>query len=318
MFSTKLQRTVGMTKLTRSVSRYVTDIKTKQELVELSSQEDFDGHLLRFQHWSPTVNCMMRFAIFLPPQAKKRYLPVLYFLPGMNCDEQYVFQRTMVQKYATRYGMIIVSSDTSPRGCQIDCGNEIWKQSHKGNGFYIDSPENPWKKNYRMFSYVNMELTSIVESNFPVQEGLRSIFGHSMGGSGALISSLKNPGYYLSVSAFAPVCNPVCSVPENVFPRAFSIHFGTDRSKWRQWDACELLQTYRGPLPSILISQGTSDTFLHKGELLPENFIYACQRRRFPLTFKKHERYGHFGNLLSTFIKYHIRFHKKYLVTKNT
>ena len=297
------------------------------ELEEVSSEKCFGGYLKVYQHESLITNCIMKFAIFIPPQVQQADLPVLFALPGIKCNEQSLFRTSGIHKYATEHGIIVVSPDTSPRGCNIDKDKDNW-QCGEGAGFYIDATEGKWENNYNMFSYLNKELVSLIDANFPVQPGQRSILGHSMGGHGAITSYLKTQ-LYLCASAFAPVCNPVRSNPDNVFPTAYRNYLGTDIEKWKEYDACELLKTYEELTTNILIDQGTDDYYLAKGELLPGSFIDICQRKGIsvniipnndqsiepgtPVTFRIQEGYDHFDGLVTTFMEDHIRYHASHL-----
>ena len=307
-------------------SAVFTEGNFKDELEEVSSKKYFGGDLKVYRHMSWTTNCVMKFAAFFPPQAQQRDLPLLIVLPGLKCSEQYFFGISGIQKYATEHGLIIVSPDTSPRGCRMQENNHI-RQCGEGAGFYIDAENLGWE-NYKMFSYLNKELVHLIDVNFPVQPGQRSILGHSMGGHGALISYLST-GLYLCASAFAPACNPLLSNPDNIFPTAYTEYLGIDKKKWAPYDACELMKTCERQMPNILIDQGTEDTYLVSGELLPQNFIDVCQRQgipvkfiinnnqplqpSLPVIFRIHEGYDHFDGLVSTFMEDHIRYHISHL-----
>ncbi|KAK1342189.1 hypothetical protein QTO34_016946 [Cnephaeus nilssonii] len=221
-------------------------------LKQISSNKCFGGLQKVFEHDSVELNCKMKFAIYLPPKAETGKCPALYWLSG---------------------------------GCNIKGEDESWDFG-TGAGFYVDATEYPWKTNYRMYSYVTEELPQLINANFPVDPQRMSVFGHSMGGHGALICALKNPGKYKSVSAFAPICNPVlCPWGK----KAFSGYLGTDQSKWKAYDATHLVKSFPGSQLDILIDQGKDDQFLSDGQLLPDNFIAACTEKKIPVVFRLQE-----------------------------
>ena len=276
---------------------------------QVSSSKSFGGYQKVYKHESTELKCSMKFGVFIPPQAESQKVPVIYWLSGLTCTEQNFVTKAGAQRTAAEIGVMIIAPDTSPRGCNIEGEEDSWDFG-TGAGFYVDATEDKWKNNYRMYSYVTKELPAIIKANFPAEEGKQSIFGHSMGGHGALISFLKNPGMYQSVSAFAPICNPV-NCPWG--KKAFGGYLGSDEAKWKEYDACELVKGYQGPIPDILIDQGKSDSFYPAGQLLPENFVNACQHNRIPVTVRMQEGYDHSYYFISTFMEDHIRHHGKYL-----
>ena len=276
----------------------------------VSSWKCFGGLQKVFQHQSKVLNCQMKFAVYLPPQAESGNVPVLYWLSGLTCTQDNFIQKAGGQRYAAEHGIAIVCPDTSPRGCNIEGEEDSWDFG-TGAGFYIDATEEKWKKNYNMFSYVTQELPQVIESNFPVDASRKSISGHSMGGHGALVSFLKNPGLYKSVSAFAPICNP-CNCPWG--EKAFSGYLGSDRSTWKEWDATELVKTYSGPVKSYVhIDQGKDDQFLTDKQLLPENFVEACRVSNVPVVLRMQEGYDHSYYFISSFIGEHVKHHAEAL-----
>lgn len=272
----------------------------------VSSAKCFGGVQKVFQHSSEVLKCDMNFAIFLPSKSNSAKVPVLYFLSGLTCTEQNFTFKTGSQRYAEEYGIAIVVPDTSPRGCNIEGEDESWDFG-TGAGFYLNATEPKWKTNYNMYSYVTRELPSVINSNFPVLMDKVGISGHSMGGHGALICALKNPGKYKSVSAFAPICNPInCPWGQ----KAFSGYLGPDKESWKEWDACELVRNYKGPSFSyILIDQGKDDNFLTQKQLLPENFIEACREVGMEVVLRMQEGYDHGYCFVSTFLGEHIKHH---------
>lgn len=278
-------------------------------VTELSSSKCFGGYQKVLSHESNELKCKMKFAVYIPPQAAKEKVPVLYWLSGLTCTEQNFITKAGSQRIAAECGIIIVAPDTSPRGCNIEGEDDNWDFG-TGAGFYVDAMEDKWKKHYRMFSYITRELPAVVNANFPALEGQMSIFGHSMGGHGALISFLKNAGTYKSASAFSPICNPInCPWGQ----KAFTGYLGSDKETWKEYDACELMRTYEGPKSEILIDQGLGDNFYSAGQLLPENFKKVCDEVQFPLNLRIHEEYDHQYFFVSTFLEDHVRHHVKYL-----
>lgn len=276
----------------------------------LSSVKCFGGFQKVFEHCSETLKCTMKFAVYLPSKAESGKVPVLYWLSGLTCTEQNFITKAGAQRYAEEYGLALVAPDTSPRGCNIEGEEDSWDFG-SGAGFYVNATQENWKTNYNMYSYVTDELPTLINNNFPVLSDRQSIFGHSMGGHGALVCALKNPGRYVSVSAFAPICNPInCPWGQ----KAFSGYLGDDRESWKKWDACELVAHYKGPLSSyILIDQGKDDSFYHQKQLLPENFVEACREVGVQVVLRLQEGYDHSYNFISSFVGDHIQHHAKAL-----
>lgn len=273
----------------------------------ISSAKCFGGSQKVFEHASEVLNCTMKFAIFLPSKSNSDRVPVLYWLSGLTCTEQNFTTKAGAQRYAEEYGIAIVAPDTSPRGCDIEGEEDSWDFG-TGAGFYVDATQEKWKTNYNMFSYVTKELPSLVDANFPVLCDRVAISGHSMGGHGALICALKNPRKYKSVSAFAPICNPM-NCPWG--KKAFSGYLGPNQAAWKSWDACELVKNYKGPPFSsyILIDQGKDDSFLAQGQLLPANFVEACREVGMQVMLRMQEGYDHSYYTVSTFLGDHIKHH---------
>ncbi|XP_049949153.1 S-formylglutathione hydrolase isoform X1 [Schistocerca serialis cubense] len=285
------------------------------ELIELSSNRCFGGYQKVFSHESSELRCQMNFAVYLPPQSEERSLPVIYWLSGLTCTEQNFIQKAGAQRYAAAHGVIIVCPDTSPRGVNLPGEGDSWDFG-SGAGFYVDSVTDPWQKHYRMYSYVTKELPDIINTNFPVLADKVSIMGHSMGGHGALICALKNPGKYRSVSAFAPICNPI-NCPWG--KKAFTGYLGVGNIlEWQRWDATELVKNYDGPPLDILIDQGVEDQFLKEKQLLPENFVAACQESHTPVVLQMCDGYDHSYYFIASFIGRHIEFHMKHLNATST
>lgn len=273
----------------------------------ISQNRCFNGTQSFYSHPSETCNSEMRFSIYQPPQAKTEPLPVLYFLSGLTCTEENFMVKAGAQQYAAQHKLILVAPDTSPRNTGIS-GEDDDFDLGTGAGFYVDATAEPWASHYQMYSYVVHELPALIAQHFPIKPEKQGIFGHSMGGHGALICALKNPQQYQSVSAFAPIAAPMrCPWGE----KAFSNYLGTNQATWRNYDASELVLTANYNRP-ILIDQGTTDQFLKK-QLLPEVFETACQKVGQPLNLRYQEGYDHSYYFISSFIADHIRHHAEAL-----
>ncbi|XP_075236228.1 S-formylglutathione hydrolase-like isoform X1 [Lycorma delicatula] len=298
-----------LTKVLPTVSVLVKQAK-KMGLTEVSSNFCFGGFQKTFSHESSELKCKMQFSVYIPPQVDTNKVPVIYWLSGLECTEQNFPQKAGAQRIASELGILIVCPDTSPRGCNIDGENDSWDFG-TGAGFYLNASREPWNKNYRMYSYVTAELPAVITENFPVISTKQSIMGHSMGGHGALICALKNPGKYCSVSAFAPICHPsACPWGR----KAFSGYLGgEDGSNWDEWDATKLVAKYDGPPLEIFIDQGMADKFLTVGQLQPEVFVDACKNAEMAVILKKRESYDHGYYFIATFIEEHLKFHARYL-----
>ncbi|MFB8829541.1 S-formylglutathione hydrolase [Azotobacter sp. CWF10] len=270
----------------------------------LSSQKSFGGRHNRYRHRSDTLQCDMVFAVYLPPQAGQGgLLPVLYWLSGLTCTDENFMQKAGAHRLAAELGLVLVAPDTSPRGADVPGDPDgAWDFGH-GAGFYLNASQEPWAQHYRMHDYVVHELPGLVEAGFPVSDR-RGISGHSMGGHGALVCALRNPGRYRSLSAFAPIANPInCPWGE----KAFSRYLGADRETWKGWDACALLAEARERLP-ILIDQGDADGFL-ADQLRPEALQAAAATAGYPLTVRLRPGYDHSYYFIASFIDDHLRHH---------
>ena len=269
---------------------------------------EFGGWLDRYTHDSESCRCPMTFSVYLPPQAETAAVPTVYYLSGLTCTDDNVRVKAGAQRYAAELGLALVMPDTSPRGDDVADDLERYDLG-QGAGFYVNASRAPWDAHYRMFDYVNRELPLLVEPELPLVPGLKSITGHSMGGHGALISALKNPGMYRAVSAFSPLCNPMdCGWGRGCF-RAY---LGDDESAWMAWDASVLIRSGAEPIP-LLVDQGTDDEFLVDGQLKPEALSLACKERGFPLTLRMQPGYDHSYHFIATFIGEHLAFHARAL-----
>ncbi|MGN2621615.1 S-formylglutathione hydrolase [Stutzerimonas balearica] len=274
----------------------------------VSSNKSFGGWHKRYRHRSSSLGCDMVFAVYLPPQAEQgEKLPVLYWLSGLTCTDENFMQKAGAQRLAAELGLVIVAPDTSPRGDGVpDDPDGAWDFG-LGAGFYLNATEEPWAQHYRMYDYVVDELPALIEANFPVSDR-RGISGHSMGGHGALVCALKNPGRYRSLSAFAPISNPMaCPWGE----KAFSRYLGADRSRWRAWDACTLLAEAKERLP-LLVDQGDRDDFMH-GQLKPDALQAAADAAGHPLRLRIQPGYDHSYYFIASFIDDHLRHHAEAL-----
>ncbi|ESR26550.1 S-formylglutathione hydrolase [Lutibaculum baratangense] len=259
-----------------------------------------------YRHDSAECRCPMTFAVFTPPQAADGPCPVLYYLSGLTCTHQNVMDKGEYRRAAAEHGVLIVCPDTSPRGNGI--ANDEAYDMGQGAGFYLDATADPWAKHFRMYSYVTRELPQLIEPNFFADMTRQSIFGHSMGGHGALTIALKNPDTYRSVSAFAPIVNPI-SVPWG--QKAFPAYLGEDRALWRQHDAAALIEDGHR-VEEILVDQGDKDQFLTE-QLQPEALEAACTNAGIDLTLNMRPGYDHSYFFISTFMEDHIAWHAQRL-----
>jgi S-formylglutathione hydrolase len=276
----------------------------------ISQNTCFGGTVAVYSHLSQQCGCPMRFSVYSPPQAATNPVPVLYFLSGLTCTEENFTVKAGAQRYAAEYGLMLVAPDTSPRGETVPDDVDAWDLG-QGAGFYVDATESPWNQNYRMYRYVVEELPELIAQNFTVKHDRVGIFGHSMGGHGALICGLKNPNLYHSISAFAPIAAPMqCPWGQ----KAFTQYLGGDRESWKAYDASELVKTCANPDRSILIDVGTIDPFLKQQQLLPEVFESACREAGQPLILRMQEGYDHSYFFIATFMEDHIRHHAQVLL----
>ena len=263
----------------------------------------FGGWQGFYRHQSIEIGLPMRFGVYLPPQAEQGKVPVLTYLAGLTCTEETFPIKAGAQRLAAELGLMLVAPDTSPRGTDFPGQSDHWDFG-VGAGFYVDATETPWSKNWRMYSYINHELPGLIAANFPADPERQGIFGHSMGGHGALVSALKNPKKYRSVSAFAPIAAPSrCPWGE----KAFTGYLGPDRTKWRAYDATELLQVK--PFHSeILIDQGLDDEFLTE-QLNPTLFEKAAVKVGQPVELRLHQGYNHGYYFIQSFMADHLKRH---------
>ncbi len=273
-------------------------------LTEISANKCFGGRQLRYSHRSNACNCEMTFAIFLPVQAEAGPVPLLYWLSGLTCTDENFVTKAGAQQFAAEHGIAVVAPDTSPRGEGVPDDPEGAYDFGLGAGFYVNATQAPWSAHYHMYDYVVQELPGVVNENFPVDPERQSIFGHSMGGHGALTIALGNPGRFRSVSAFAPIVAPT-QVPWG--HKALGGYLGPDRELWKTHDACELIAKAEERLP-LLVDQGGGDQFLEE-QLKPELFKQACEANGYPLTLRMQPGYDHSYFFMASFMKDHFAHH---------
>ena len=275
------------------------------EVKQVSNAKCFGGQQQVFEHASKELGCQMKFAIFLPSTASEAgaKLPTVYYLSGLTCNEQNMITKSGFQRYAEEHKLIVVCPDTSPRGCNVEGEDASWDIG-TGAGFYVDATEEPWKKHYRMYSYITKELREVVEKNFACVDSARvGISGHSMGGHGALVAFFRNPQVYKAVSAFAPISNPSVSAWGI---KCLTAYVGADKGAWKEYDATELVKAQPQKNVKILIDQGAKDEWL--GHLIPHNFVDTCKQVGQPLEYNERDGYDHGYYFVSTFISNHMKY----------
>ncbi len=267
----------------------------------------FDGTVGFYSHPSATCHSEMKFAVYVPPQARSESVPVLYFLSGLTCNEENFMTKAGAQQFAAEAGLMLVVPDTSPRNTGIVGEDQDWDLG-TGAGFYVDATEAPWRSHYQMYSYITQELPALIAANFPVKTDRQGITGHSMGGHGALVCALRNCDRYQSVSAFAPIVAPThCPWGQ----KALTSYLGADQTRWQPYDASALILTAKWQRP-ILIDQGLADPFL-ENQLMPQVFETACAQVGQPLTLRRQAGYDHSYYFIATFIADHIKYHANLL-----
>ncbi|MBU2328265.1 MAG: S-formylglutathione hydrolase [Alphaproteobacteria bacterium] len=273
----------------------------------LSQNTAFGGMQGVFSHTSETTGTEMTFAVFVPPQAIAEKRPVLWYLSGLTCSHANVMEKGEYRRMAAELGLIVVCPDTSPRGNDVPDELTNWKMG-KGAGMYLDATEMPWAEHYQMYSYITEELPALIAEQFRADMDRQGIFGHSMGGHGAMTIALKNPDRFKSCSAFAPIVNPLTA---DWTQDAFEKYLGADRAAWRKYDACALVGD-GARFPEFLIDQGKADSFLETG-LAPWKFEEAVKGTDIGLTLRMHERYDHSYYFISTFMEDHLKWHAERL-----
>lgn len=269
----------------------------------------FGGRIGYYSHAARHTASKVNFSVFVPPQAQGRSVPAVYYLAGLTCTEETFMIKAGALRVAAALGLLLVACDTSPRGLDLPGDADSWDFG-VGAGFYVDAEQPPWAAHYRMGGYVNRELPALIEAHFPALPERRGIFGHSMGGHGALVCALRHPGRWHSVSAFAPICNPA-AVPWG--EKAFSRYLGADRSRWLDWDASALMAAGAHP-GEILVDQGEADQFLAL-QLRPEALEQAAARSGQKLRLRRHSGYDHSYWFVQSFVEDHLQHHAKILRT---
>jgi len=269
---------------------------------KIEAIKEFGGWLNRYRHRSQACDCDMTFSVYLPPAAEKQKVPAVYWLSGLTCTDDNFRVKAGGQRLAAELGLALVIPDTSPRGAEVPDVPERYDLG-QGAGFYVNATQAPWARHYQMYEYVTRELPTLVESALPLTAA-RSITGHSMGGHGALICALKEPGLYRSVSAFAPICHPMaCGWGQG----CFKAYLGNDRETWVAYDAVRLIEEGAPAIP-LLIDQGADDEFLAQ-QLHPMSLERVCAARQFPLTLRWQDGYDHSYHFIATFIGEHLAYH---------
>lgn len=282
--------------------------KEDDMLENLSQNKVFGGWHKQYMHHSDSLDCEMRFAVFIPEQVTPdKPAPVLYWLSGLTCTDENFMQKAAAFHKASELGIVIVAPDTSPRGDNVADDPEGNYDLGLGAGFYLNATQAPWKTHYRMYDYIVTELPKLIEDYFPVTSK-RSIAGHSMGGHGALTIGIKNPDKYESISAFSPICHPIdCPWGQ----KAFTAYLGDDQQQWCNHDATELIQK-KGCESPILIDQGEADSFLQE-QLKPQHLQKVALEKNVNITLRMHPGYDHSYYFIQTFINDHLEFHARYL-----
>lgn len=274
-------------------------------LTLIQEQKCFGGRQVRYKHNSAVLNCDMQFSVFLPPQAAERKVPALYWLSGLTCSDENFSVKAGAQRVAAELGIALIIPDTSPRGDGV--ADDPAYDLGQGAGFYVNATQAPWAQHYQMYDYILTELPTLLEAQLPLSDQ-RAISGHSMGGHGALVLALRNPQRFTSVSAFAPIANPLnCPWGQ----KAFTAYLGDDRATWEEYDASLLLAQYRGDLP-MLVDQGDADNFLSE-QLKPQALYTAAMQAKANLLLRMQPGYDHSYYFIASFIEEHLRFHASYL-----
>ena len=268
-----------------------------------STHACFGGEIGFYTHQSSATQTPMNFSVFMPPQAKTGKVAALVYLAGLTCTEETFMIKAGAQKRAAELGLALICPDTSPRGAGIEGEDDSWDFGTAA-GFYLDATATPWSSHYRMYSYVTHELPALIGQHYPIDMDRLGIFGHSMGGHGALTIHLKNPELFKTVSAFAPIAAPMRCPWGN---KAFSNYLGPDQESWKRYDASELVRSC-GDGPKILIDQGLADGFLEQ-ELHPHLFEAACADAGRAVTLRRHPGYDHGYYFIASFVEDHLKHH---------
>ena len=280
------------------------------ELAELSANKCFGGWQKRYSHRSKVLNCDMHFSVFLPPQAEQgQKLPALYWLSGLTCTDENFSTKAGAQRIAAELGIMLIMPDTSPRGEHVSDAADGAYDLGLGAGFYVNATEQPWQRHYQMYDYIVDELPALIGKEFKIKPKA-AIAGHSMGGHGALMIALSNAQRYCSVSAFAPIVNPMdCQWGQ----KAFSHYLGDNTQDWQAYDSCHLMRQQGGLLEMpMLVDQGLDDNF-YLSQKLTKPLEEVAKAVNYPAEFRYHPGYDHSYYFIASFIEDHLRFHAKYL-----
>lgn len=269
----------------------------------LSAQKSHGGVQGVYRHASVSCACPMTFAVYVPPQPENKKAPVLWYLSGLTCTHANVMDKGEYRAAAAKHGIILVAPDTSPRGENVPDEPDNW-QFGCGAGFYLDATQSPFASHYRMESYILDDLPALVAAHFPVDPTRQGIFGHSMGGHGALTLALKHPDRFKTCSAFAPITQPMTA---DWSRGALAKYLGSDEASWRAYDATALIEDGKR-FPEFLVDQGNADPFLNNG-LRPWLLKEACAKANIPLTLNMREGYDHSYHFISTFMAEHVAWH---------
>ena len=269
----------------------------------LFTEKSFDGVQGVYRHAASQTKCDMTFAVYMPPQAEAGPVPVLWYLSGLTCTHANVMEKGEYRRVAAELGLAIIAPDTSPRGADVPDEPDNW-QFGSGAGFYVDANKAPYEMHYRMYSYIRDELPALVGNAFNLDMSRQGIFGHSMGGHGALVMALRNPDRFCSASAFAPIVNPSTA---DLSSSAFARYLGSDQAAWRAYDAVSLVEDGHS-FPEILIDQGDADSFLELG-LRPWLLETAVAGTETELILRMQPGYGHSYYFISSFMEDHLRWH---------
>ncbi|MCH4337015.1 S-formylglutathione hydrolase [Paenibacillus sp. VTT E-133280] len=271
----------------------------------IEQQRSFDGEQRKYTHYSEVLQCDMTFSIYLPSNKEKKKIPLIWWLSGLTCTDDNFSQKSGFQRLAEKYQVAVIIPDTSPRGENV--ADDDAYDLGQGAGFYLNATQNPWAKNYHMYTYITEELTGITSTLVPGFSGKESIMGHSMGGHGALVIGIKNAARFKAISAFSPISSP-SQVPWGI--KAFSTYLGEDKASWKEWDASELIKAT--DTPPILITQGTADQF-YPEQLEETTFLENAQANNVEINYKQVKGYDHSYFFISTFLEEHFEFHMKQL-----
>lgn len=275
---------------------------------QISANRSHGGTQGVYKHASDATKTDMTFSVFVPDHTPGAKLPVLWYLSGLTCTHANVTEKGEFRKACAEHGIIFIAPDTSPRGPDVPDDPDGAYDFGLGAGFYVDATQAPFSMHYKMRAYIETELPALIARHFPADMQRQGIMGHSMGGHGALTIALRNPDRFKSVSAFAPIVSPLnCPWGE----KALTLYIGDDRSKWREYDACALIED-GARVPDLLIDQGRADNFLDT-QLMPERLRDACDQASLPLTLRHHEGYDHSYFFISTFMADHIAWHSEHL-----